>query len=98
MDSARTMQAYKNKDSICPNMITFSSFYHPTNRMGKGWCCFIIEQKVKHIFIDIFLQTEACEGISSYVQGNIVHTKRFSSQHCSRNTNYHSPQKNLKFS
>jgi hypothetical protein len=93
MDSARTMQAYKNKDSICPNMITFSSFHHPTNGVGRGWCCFLIEQKLEHIFIDIILKTEACEGISSYVQGNMVQTKRFSLRHGSRNTTYHSPQK-----
>jgi len=91
MDNAHTMQAYKNKDSIYPNMITFSSFHHPTNRVR--WCCFIIEQKDKHIFIDILLQTEACEGISSYVRGNMEHTKRFSSHHGSRNTTYHTPQK-----
>jgi hypothetical protein len=75
MDSAHTMQAYKNKDSIYPNMITFSSFHHPTNGVGCGWCCFPIEQKVKHIIIDTLLKTEAYEGISSYVQGNMVYTK-----------------------
>jgi len=41
MESARTMQAYKNKDSIYPNMITFSSFHHSTNRVGWRWCCFL---------------------------------------------------------
>jgi hypothetical protein len=40
--------------------------------VGSGWCCFIIAQKGKHIFIDILLETEACEGTSSYIQVNMV--------------------------